>query len=186
MSSYSNYGFFYKAPRKLIAVASVGAILSGTGSAYALDNLSQWERSIKSRVPFEVNAASARSTQQVRADARTISEHVENIRNTLNPTVADLALVFNISRQAIYKWLSGASSPEDDKVGSIVKLSQIADAFRNAGISRAWTMLKMKAFEGKSLLDLLREDSVKKEHIDALIAEAKSMELSLEKSGLVT
>ena len=43
--------------------------------------------------------------------------------------------------------LPSAILPEPEKLDRIGALSQVADAFRNAGVSRAGSLLKMKAFE---------------------------------------
>lgn len=104
----------------------------------------------------------------------------------LNPSVADLANLFDITRQAVYKWLSGDSIPEPEKLRIIVKLSQIADAFNAAKISRASSLLKMKTFNRRSLMDLLKAGEDCTAQVTALIAESKAMETSYKRSGLAS
>lgn len=117
-------------------------------------------------------------------DVRTPAQHLENIRKVLNPPIADLASLFDVSRQAIYKWLAGGSKPEPDKLGQITQLSLIADQFSKADISHAGSLLMIKAFEGQSLMDLLKSGVCPDSHIESLINEAKAMEDAYRRSGL--
>ena len=102
----------------------------------------------------------------------------------LNPAIADLATTFGVSRQAIYKWIGGETTPEDDKLERIRSLSLAADAFQKAGMARASSLLKMKAFEGRSLLDLVAAGQLLPEHTQALIVEAQAMDAAYSRSGL--
>jgi transcriptional regulator with XRE-family HTH domain len=117
-------------------------------------------------------------------DVRTPMEHLENIRSVLNPPISELAMLFGVSRQAIYKWLAQDSSPEADKLARIVALSKIADAFKEAKIQRAGTLLYIKISDGESLCDLLRADKPYDKQLAALIAESKIMEANYQQSGL--
>ena len=119
-------------------------------------------------------------------DVRMAAEHLENIRLVLHPPVADLAALFEVSRQAIYKWLAGTSTPEEGKFERVRTLSQIADRLHAAGIARAGTLMKMKAFNGRSLMDLIRSGENRDEHLDRLITEARAMERAYGRTGLAT
>lgn len=167
-------------------VAVIATILFGTGSIYGLDRTEAWRQYIQPRVPFILDAATSHPVDAERPDVRTVAEHIENIRKVLNPAIADLAGLFEVSRQAVYKWLSSNSTPEPEKFHRIVELSKIADAFRSAQVSRAGTLLKMKAFAGRSLLELIQSGENRREHIAALIREARTMEASYQQSGLAT
>jgi hypothetical protein len=129
------------------AVVVIACTLGGTGSVFALSHANEWGRMLDTRVPyFDVQTADA---DAARPDIRSAAEHLANIRQVLNPAIADLATVFGVSRQAIYKWIGGESTPEDDKLARIRSLSLAADAFQKAGVARASSLLKMKAFEGQ-------------------------------------
>ena len=173
-------------PTVKAAFVVISTILVGTGSVYALDRTESWRHHIQPRVPFILEAAGTLIGNTERPDVRTASEHIESIRNVLNPAIADLAGLFDVSRQAIYKWLSGDSTPESNKLNRIVELSGIADAFQAAGVSRVGALLKMKAFAGQSLMDLIKSGENRSEHVAALINEAKVMEASYKQSGLTT
>ncbi len=53
-------------------------------------------------------------------------------------------------------------------------------------MARAGALLKMKAFAGRSLMDLIKSGENRSEHVAALISEAKAMEASYKQSGLAT
>ena len=72
---------------------------------------------------------------------------------------------------------------EDVKFNSPAQLQQ-ADAFLKAGVTRASSLLKMKAFEGRSLLDLVATGQLVSEHTQTLIAEAQAMDAAYSRSGL--
>lgn len=118
-------------------------------------------------------------------DIRTPIEHLRNIRAVLNPSISELATLFEVSRQAIYKWLSADSFPEEDKRVRITELSKIADAFKEAGLREGVALLNMKLFHGLSLIDLLRTRKPHGNQVQELIAEAKMMEAAYQQSGLM-
>lgn len=167
-------------------VAIMSTVLLGTGSTYAMSRADEWRTHVQPRVAFVVDKPVVSSKPTARLDVRTPAEHIEKIRSVLNPSVADLASLFGLSRQAIYKWLSGDSAPEPDKLTRITELSQIADAFDAAGVSRAGSLLKMKTFDGRSLLDLLKAGENCNVQVTTLISEAKAMEASYDRSGLAS
>ena len=164
------------------AVVVITCALGGTGSVFALSHANEWGKMLGTRVPyFDVQTTDA---DAARPDIRSAAEHLANIRQVLNPAIAGLATTFGVSRQAIYKWIGGESTPEDGKLERIRALSLAADAFQKAGVTRASSFLKMKAFEGRSLLDLVAAGQLVPEHTQTLIAEAQAMEAAYSRSGL--
>lgn len=164
------------------AVVVIACALGGTGSVFDLSRANEWRKMLDARVPyFDVQAADADAK---RPDIRSAAEHLANIRQVLNPAIADLATVFGVSRQAIYKWIGNESTPEPEKFERIRSLSLAADAFQKAGVTRATSLLKMKAFEGQSLMDLVAAGQLLPEHIQLLIAEARAMDAAYSRSGL--
>lgn len=168
------------------AFAFLGSALAvgGTGSVFDISRAGDWRRMLEARVPFHVDVGTADDHQNQRPDLRSASEHLSNIRQVLNPAIADLATVFGVSRQAIYKWIDGETTPEPDKFERIRTLSHAADAFREAGVTRASSMLKMKAFAGRSLLELAAAGQLLPSHIQSLIAESHAMGAAYDRSGL--
>ncbi len=170
-------------PLRSAAQTAFVVMLFGTGSAYGMDRSDTWRPYLQHRVPF-IREVGVQGSGTERIDVRTPLEHLENIRTVLNPAVSDLASVFDVSRQAIYKWLSNDSKPEPEKSARVQVLSHIADAFNEAGIARAGSLLKMKTFDGRSLLDIVKAGDDWREAVDVLIAESRAMERAYERSGL--
>ena len=168
------------------AFAIMNMVVVGTGSAYGADRIEEWSGYIQPRVSIVLYNAVETVNHPSVLDVRSPVEHIENIRSVLNSSVSDLAGLFDVTRQAVYKWLSGDSIPESDKLNRIVKLSEIADTFNAAKISRVGSLLKMKAFNGQSLMDLLKTGDDCTAQVLALISEAKAMEASYQKSGLAS
>lgn len=164
------------------AVVVIACVLSGTGSVFALSHANEWSKMLDTRVPyFDVQTA---DTNPARPDIRSAEEHLANIRQVLNPAIADLATAFGVSRQAIYKWIGGESTPEPEKFERIRSISLVADVFQRAGVARGASLLKMKAFEGRSLMDLVATGQLLPEHTQLLIAEAQAMDAAYNRSGL--
>lgn len=164
------------------AVVVISCALGGTGSVFALSHANEWRKMLNARVAyFDVQTT---DTDTARPDIRSAAEHLANVRQVFNPAIADLATAFGVSRQATYKWINGESTPEDEKLERIRALSLAADAFQKAGVTRASSLLKMKAFEGRSLLDLVAAGQLFPEHTQTLLAEAKAMDAAYSRSGL--
>ena len=157
----------------------VDKLLSGTGSVFDRNSFKDWWLIyLASRVKFSI------AQQVLEADLRSPAQHLDNIRKTLNPPIADLAIFFGVSRQSIYKWLAETSQPEVVHLDRIRKLSIMADCFKKNGIFRAGTLIRLKVFNGKSLMDLISEGTDNESHIDAIISEAKILEEKYTQSGL--
>lgn len=165
------------------ALMGITHLVGGTGSVFDVTRAGEWRRLVEARTPIHVEIE-VDGEEAVRPDLRSASEHLANIREVLSPAIADLAGTFGVSRQAIYKWLGAESTPEADNFARIQALSQVADAFREAGVKRAPMMLKMKAFDGRSLLDLIAANQNVMEHVQTLISEAQAMDAAYERSGL--
>ena len=191
MYSPSTFTQFVQPASPTALVVAFSTLLVGTGTMYGMENSEEWRHYVQPRVPFVLDsidgAGPSYSHPSVettgRLDLRTPAEHIGNLRNVLNPSVTDLASLFEVSRQAIYKWLSG-STPDQSKLDRIIELSRIADAFRASGIARPGPLLKMKIFSGESLMDILRKGASSSTHVAALIKEAKLMEAAHKRSGL--
>jgi len=121
-----------------------------------------------------------------RPDHRSTAEHLATIREVLKPTMTALAKAFNVSRQEVYRWVRGESIPGERESAGIRSLSLAADAFHAAGLSRPEVLLGMKAFDGRSMLDLVSAGQLSGEHAQLLIAEARAMDAGYNRSGLAT
>ena len=168
------------------AFALLGSALAvgGTGSVFDISRAEDWRKMLEARVPFYIDVGITDESHELRPDLRSASDHLGNIRQVLNPAIADLATVFCVSRQAIYKWIGGETTPEPDKFERIRALSHTADAFSEAGVTGASSLMKMKTFENQSLLDLAAAGELSLWHIQSLIDEAKAMDAAYDQSGL--
>jgi hypothetical protein len=182
--SRSNRLFPSSSPLATVVLISSTLVVGGTGSVFEISRAEKWRSMLESRMPLHIDVGTADNSQERSPDLRSASEHLGNIRRVLNPAIADLATVFGVSRQAIYKWIGGEATPGPDKFERILSFSHAADAFRNAGVTRASSMLKIKAFEGRSLMDLAAAGQLLPWHIHLLIAEAHAMDTAYDRSGL--
>ena len=164
------------------AAAVIGLVIAGTGSDFGTDRAA-WVRILepRTRVGFDLSSPPPERATE-RPDLRTAAEHIAGIREVLDPSVSDLATLFEVSRQAVYKWISGESTPDERNFGRIRTLGRIADRIREAGLHRTGGLLTMKAFAGRSLMDLVRSGEIHETHVETLIAEARIRESSREES----
>lgn len=166
------------------ATCVLSFMLMGTGSVYGLDNKEAWSSHLRSRTALVLNATDTSHTITNHVDLRTAADHLRNIRAVMNPAISDLASTFSVSRQAVYKWLADESKPESENETRIVALSQVADSFAKADILRSSSLIKMKVFEGRSLLDLVKTGENWHEAVSVLIAESQAMEAAYTRSGI--
>lgn len=176
----------YPATTGLTAPADLQSLSNSSGSNLDLQQANLWLLFVNSTqtVPFVVKSDSVADDGAASLDLRTAPDHMANIRSVLNPAISDLARVFGVTRQAIYKWIKGETEPEADNLARIETLSQVADQFAAAGLQRTTALLKMKAFDGRSLLDLIAADQLMPQHIQKLVVEAQAMQNAYERSGL--
>ncbi|EAQ8163039.1 XRE family transcriptional regulator [Salmonella enterica] len=161
----------------VVAVA-VSLLLVGTGASYPVNAYRQWRQYVQPRTQFafgSIASAYAPATSP-EVDVRNVAQHLANIRGVLSPSMSELAKNLGITRQALYKWLSGENQPDDaSKLQFITNLSNVADSFSKAGLNDAKLLVKMKAFNGKSLVDLIKEGADWHKPVQVLIDEAKTM-----------
>lgn len=89
------------------------------------------------------------------AGFRSPSQNLARIRETLSPSVTDLAFMFNVSRQTIYNWLAGdpiARGNED----RLERVASAADVLADHGLSGRPSVLRRKLRGGKTFFELVR------------------------------
>lgn len=172
-------------PLRSAANTAVMMVVVGTGSIYGIENSDNWLPYLQHRVKFTFKT-SIQNHSNERVDVRTALEHIENIRTVFNPAISELAFVFDVSRQAIYKWLSSDSRPEPENLARVQALSQIADSFKKAGVERAGSLLKIKIVGNQSLMDIVKFGDDWHDAVDVLITESRAMDNAYRRSGLAT
>lgn len=154
----------------------------GTGSNAApliAERTSQYTKSKEA----SAQVATKNSQAQV-VDLRSPSQHLENIRSVFSFPISEVASVFGVTRQSIYKWLGGTSAPEVENLSRISELSHLADRFAAEGVTRPGDVMRMKAFGGRSILDMMKSGDSYADYIPVLIEEAKAMDLAYAKSQI--
>lgn len=115
---------------------------------------------------------------------RAPGQHLDNIKSVLRMPVSEMASLFGVTRQSIYKWMGDQATPEPDKVAKIQELSHLADLLSEARVSRPLDMAKMKAFQGKSVLDLFKSGEPYMHLASALVKESRKVDSAYAQSAL--
>lgn len=87
---------------------------------------------------------------------RTPAENLARVREVLKPAVSDLAVLFGVSRQAIYDWQAGAQ-PVPGSAARLDDLAGAADVLATAGVATTPRLLQRRIAGGKTLFDVVRE-----------------------------
>ncbi|WP_153002048.1 XRE family transcriptional regulator [Pantoea dispersa] len=162
---------------------------SGTGAAYDMHNIDEWFSYVKDKAPaIGELPVSASFDAQIEAtpDLRSPEEHLANVRNIIALPMSELAKELNVTRQALYKWLSSESQPDSlEKIEHIKRLSAVADLLRENQLSNGKSLVKMKVFSGASLLDVLKTSPDWEEKAQTLVNEAVAMKETAKNSGML-
>lgn len=115
---------------------------------------------------------------------RTPLEHLNNICTILNRPISQISNICNISRQIVYKWLAQNERPDSNNIKYICTLSYVADEFKKAGVMRFSSLLTVRAFNGLSIMDIIKAGRSYREPLKRLIKEARLIEDAYNRSGL--
>ncbi len=164
--------------------AIVIAFFLGTGSVQAAPGAEGLNSYFKPKHEAKFTVAEKGHQKAVSFDFRGANDHLDNVKSVLNLPVSEMASLFGVTRQSIYKWMGNQSTPDEDKIAKIAELSQLADLFKEADVSRPLDMVKMKAFKGKSVLDLFKSGEPYMHLASVLVKESKVADESYARSGL--
>ncbi|HBB5094751.1 hypothetical protein ACRW6W_01620 [Escherichia coli] len=162
---------------------------SGTGATFDMHNFDEWFTYVKDRSPV-LGEMAFQSESKTHVDAtpdlRSAEEHLVNVRNVIGLPMSELAKELNVTRQALYKWLSAESQPDSpEKVEHIKRLSIIADLFSANELSNGKSLVKIRAFDGDSLLDVIKTSPDWFEKAKTLVNEAVAMKDAARNSGIM-
>jgi transcriptional regulator with XRE-family HTH domain len=88
---------------------------------------------------------------------RSTLETLGRIREVFKLSVSDLAAACQVSRQAVYKWMSGESSSlEPENQNRLDDLYRAAELFAIRGVAGSAALLKRKNNGGKTLVEAMR------------------------------
>ncbi len=96
------------------------------------------------------------ATQESSENIRTPAENLAHIKNILKPSVKELALALDVSRQAIYDWQAGKAITSEN-AARLIDLGRAADAFESHGLSASAQLLRRPVKFGKTLFEIVRE-----------------------------
>ncbi|NIF18855.1 helix-turn-helix transcriptional regulator [Pantoea sp. Cy-639] len=164
--------------------AIVIAFFLGTGSVQAAPGVERLNSYFKPKQETKFTVAEKGQLKVVNLDFRGPNEHLDNIKSVLNLPVSEMASLFGVTRQSIYKWTGNQATPDDENLAKIAELSQLADLFKEAQVSRPLDMVKMKAFQGKSVLDLFKGGEPFMHLATVLVKESRIADESYARSGL--
>jgi len=141
--------------RKTAATALVCAFLAGTGGDTGLQYfINRQDQGYRFR---QVECASPLSSWAMSAENRSTLTTLNRIREILRLSISDLAAACKVSRQAVYKWISGSSaSLALENQNRLDDLYLTAELFATRGVSGSAALLKRKDNSGKNLVDAMR------------------------------
>lgn len=174
-------------------VIATTLFLSGTGSSFSVDDPTQWMSYVKPKIHQEFDLTKSVSVESESSDygiwnneikdveVRTIAQHLENIRNIMSPSMSELAKDLGVTRQALYKWVSGDFQPDNVENEEYIRiLSKISDEFAKANVADVKNLVKVKAFDGKNLLDFVKSGGNWYSSVNILIAESRARQAEYE------
>jgi transcriptional regulator with XRE-family HTH domain len=147
---------------------------------------------------YKINVVGNDAANDVELE-RSPSENLARVREVLNPTMLELANSFDVSRQAVYNWQTGAQ-PEPPIARRLAQLARVADVFADAGIAVDGNTLRRRVAGGGTLLDAvsngsdahviaksfvstLKREAAQRERLQAQLAGRKRAPMSLHDYG---
>ena len=98
--------------------------------------------------------AGIHAAAEVPVAGRTPAQDLSRIREIFNPAVSDLANLFGVSRQAIYKWNNG-EQPKPQFAAQLEKLAQAADVVAAENLADPRQALRRKISDGRTSFELV-------------------------------
>jgi DNA-binding transcriptional regulator YiaG len=89
-------------------------------------------------------------------NTRTPAENLSHIKNILKPSIKELAIALEVSRQAIYDWQAGKAITAENAT-RLIDLGRAADIFESHGLGTSAQLLRRPIRSGKTLFEIVRE-----------------------------
>lgn len=142
-------GSRYTCPVVNAATVVAFGLLAGTGGIVDASYLAKRQGRGYQFVQFDNVPVAAAAAE------KSPSDDLARIRETLKPTVSELAKVFGVSRQTIYNWQAG-EVPSAENASRLQGLANVAQMFMAEGMSVSSEMLRRKMYNVGSILDAVR------------------------------
>lgn len=88
-----------------------------------------------------------------------IAVALDRIRRAFGLNISELAPVFGVERRTIYQWYDG-TTPRDLRLKRIFSLERAAKSWVEDGFPAPGTQLRVPLVDGRSIFDLLSDDSL--------------------------
>jgi len=108
--------------------------------------------------------------QALVAPCHTAATDLKQIKSTFQVSISDLAMLFGVTRQTIYDWLSGEQQPRAPHRARIAVLMDAVSSIEATGYTVSRRTLKQALPDGLSLFDKIQADEPLEDTINQLIA----------------
>jgi transcriptional regulator with XRE-family HTH domain len=142
-------------------------ITSSYADAVTQEGLSWVHKPYKSSTT-NADAFSISEKNEVDVSNLSPSEQIRFIRETFSLNMSQIAELMEITRPTAYRWLDGKESDRGETAGKIIYLAKKAKSIKDKDIPRVDLLIKRPLFDGKSLLDLLKENKDISRELDEL------------------
>lgn len=157
---------------KVAIQAAAMSFLLGTGSVAVAAPPSE-RVNVYSKLPSSTVPEHRDEEQRDASSLVTAEQHLSDIKSIIGLQMSELATFFGVSRQSVHKWQAGTAVPGAEYMGSIRALGNLADGLALAKVSRPADLVRAKAFNGRSLLDLVKNGENYSEELAQLVAESR-------------
>lgn len=160
-----------QALKSVMQIAAIGFIF-GTGSG-AVSALPSERVNVYTKLPSTTVPERREVGDDLASRLVTAEQHLANIKSVIGLQMSELAVFFGVSRQSVHKWQSGTVVPGQENLEGIRELSRLADGLAAAKVKRPADLIRAKAFDGRSLLDLVKDGENYSEALASLVAESR-------------
>jgi transcriptional regulator with XRE-family HTH domain len=141
--------------RKTTVTALAFACLAGTGGDTGLQYFIN--RKDQGYAFTQVDGMLSFASTSMLLEVRTTLATLNRIRDVLRLSISDLALACTVSRQAVYKWISGSSSSlAQENQRRLDDLYRASELFATRGVVGSAVLLKRKNNSGLTLVQAMQ------------------------------
>ena len=141
--------------RKTTGTALVFACLVGTGGDTSLQYF--LNRKDQGYAFAQIQGILSPASTTMALEVRSILATLNRIREVLRLSISDLALACDVSRQAVYKWISGSSaSLAQENQRRLDDLYRASELFATRGIVGSAALLKRRNNAGLTLVEAMQ------------------------------
>ena len=174
LSTYPTTDSHWKKNSFAITLTVFGLVIVGTGGTLTSSTVEKWKPIVERNTNISFNFSGDENV--LAKKGMSIEAQINMIREVLQISMSDLASLLDVTRQSIYKWISGASNPEPQNQSQITSLMNFATFIASSNVTRPAALIKMKFFDGESFSDLFKAKLATQEKLDQLVVSAITIE----------